>query len=37
MLILRDRIPEAIPSQEYHMNICPVLNGYGETDILNSR
>jgi hypothetical protein len=33
MSILQDLIPEAIPSQKCHMNIGPILNGYGATDI----
>jgi hypothetical protein len=37
MSILHDLIPEIIPSQKCHMNVGPIVNCYGATDILNSR
>jgi hypothetical protein len=33
ILMLQDLIYEVVPSQKCHMNIGPVLNGYGATDI----
>jgi hypothetical protein len=36
MSVLQDLISEVIPSQKYHMNIDPILNGYGAVD-RNSR
>jgi hypothetical protein len=35
--ILQDLIAEVIPGQKCHMNIGQILNGYGATDISNSR
>lgn len=34
--MLQGVIPEVIPSQKYHMNTWPILNGYGTTHIWNS-
>jgi hypothetical protein len=31
--VLQDLIPEGIPSQECHVNMGPILNGYGAIDI----
>jgi hypothetical protein len=33
--VLQDRIPEAIPSQKWYMNMGPILNCYGIIIILN--
>jgi len=32
---LRNLIPEAIPSQKYHMNVGPILNGYRDMNTGN--
>jgi hypothetical protein len=37
MSMFRDIITEDIRSQKCHMNIGLILNGYGATDIWNSR
>jgi hypothetical protein len=36
MSVLQDVIPQVITGEKYHMNIGPILNGYGAVD-RNSR
>jgi len=35
MLVLQDLVPEAIPSQKFHMNLNPIVSGYRNTGIWN--
>jgi hypothetical protein len=37
MSVLKDLTPEVIPNQKYHKNRSPILNGYEDMNVWNSR